>query len=837
MVNLEILVDGKPFDYQDRNDFGLLFRKSIGTSLNTRSDVVSFTTNFPATQNNLDILGLNTYMDNYQKFNKDAPFRIEILVNSVSLVRGILVVQLYSNNIIQGLIIGDGISQASLIQNKSIQDLNMPSIPFLGGIDILQRQDDFKVMQDANGNSFEHSQVSPICFPLISYGTYFVPNRTARRHDIDNTDQSTLVNNDTLTMSEIPALKYSDIPPSVYYSRVFRQIFLDIGYKVTGSQINSNDIIDLTIPCLGSDEIIYNYNTIGGFSLSCNTLHQIPADTTIDPTGRNYVANNYNNETPLNNRVQTYRTCQTDTLTFRNNFTLSNNYGLTHTYPTQTYPSTALEPYWICPTDGEYEQQFSVGIYNQTYVGNVGFNADVVPAFALVRVNDEDEEQVRGQFQMNTTTHMIIQNYYGMSAPYNVPATMLPPTSNNLGADTIYRKVFPTNGFDNVVFIFNLIDIPTTNPSPAYPSYSGTFKAKRGDKFKLIMINGSATIAAPIDNRFKVAISNGFYLNISCVDADIYPDNYDGIDLNPNINLPNISQTDFVKDAITRYNLYFVVNEQDKTIMFESQNNFYSGNPYKLQGKFIEASQKEVPERQQFNYQYDSNDYLTSTDTDQDYTKRSEMRYVGDIENVSTIQSKTEMQRYGIINKNNTSLADFNSSDLTFQQSSGAIISIPQISDKAHYNSLQSSIYDSNGNLIESYEDQTLEYDPRLLRMSGYYDLHLIYNGGLPIRYQDESGATILAKDIRIFQPEITAATNTNLDQTYLYDTYYNGLITEYQASEIVKFLVYIDYLDFTELKTNRLIDIDGVLYRIVEFQPFNPINPKPIVITLQKVL
>ena len=65
MVNLEILVDGKAFDYQDREDFGLLFRKTVNSSLTSRSDTVSFTTNFPATQNNLSILGLNLNLDNY----------------------------------------------------------------------------------------------------------------------------------------------------------------------------------------------------------------------------------------------------------------------------------------------------------------------------------------------------------------------------------------------------------------------------------------------------------------------------------------------------------------------------------------------------------------------------------------------------------------------------------------------------------------------------------------------------------------------------------------------------------------------------------------------------
>ena len=841
MINLEILVNNKPFDYQDRNDFGLLFKKSLSSSITNRADIVSFTTNFPATNNNLSILDLNLSLDNYWKFNKDANYAIEILVNSVSLIKGILIVQLYSKDIIQGFIIGSGISQASTIQNKSIKDINLPTTLFLGGETIINRYNDFKNYQDTFGNSYQHSQDNATCFPLISFGTYFISNRVARRHDIDNTDQQALINTDELLTSEVPALKYNDIPFSVYYSRIFKQIFADIGYIVQGSQITSEDMVNQVVPCVGSDELIYNYNTIGGFNLTCNSLTLNPQSLTqINPFGRTWFSNTAFGGGVIPIQHQTYFTVQDNN--FRNNFDLSLNYGLTFQYPTSNYnTNTGSEPYWVCPTDGEYEQTFSVGSYQQetpSAIGALPNNQNTLAAYALVRVNEEDVEQVQGQFQTFTTT--TASTYYTLNAGvYDVGATILPPTPNGLGVDSTLRKIYPTLGFDNSIFIFNLIDIGVTNPSPFYPSFTGSFKANKGDRFKLIFINGATQqLGDTHNNKQRISINSGFNLNIRCVNADIYPQNYDGIELNASINLPDISQTDFVKDAITRYNLYFVVDETNKTITFETQGKFYPPqNPYPLKGKFIEASQKEMPERYLFNFGYDSDDYLTATDIDQDFTKRSEMRNTTTEENISTIWSKTDMQRYGIVNKLNTSLADYQSTDLTKWLNSGKTIEVPQISDKIRYNSLQSTLYDGSGNIIEPFEDQDFNYKPRLLRMNGYYLFDTTNPTNMPIHSWNELGATIKDKDIIIRQPNITSCDNTNMDQTYLYDTYYRELITEWQATEIVKFSTYLDYLDFKELKINRLIEIEGNIYRIIEFQPFSPINPRPIQITLQKVL
>lgn len=81
------------------------------------------------------------------------------------------------------------------------------------------------------------------------------------------------------------------------------------------------------------------------------------------------------------------------------------------------------------------------------------------------------------------------------------------------------------------------------------------------------------------------------------------------------------------------------------------------------------------------------------------------MRNTTTEENISTIWSKTDMQRYGIVNKLNTSLADYQSTDLTKWLNSGKTIEVPQISDKIRYNSLQSTLYDGSGNIIEPFED------------------------------------------------------------------------------------------------------------------------------------
>lgn len=848
MVNLEILVDGKAFDYQDREDFGLLFRKTVNSSLTSRSDTVSFTTNFPATQNNLSILGLNFNLDNYQKFYKDAPFRVEILVNSVSLVTGILIVQKYSKEVIQGLIIGDGISQASLIQNKSIQDLNLETMPFLGGIDILESQNEQTTNPDTHrlNNNFVQ--------PLLSYGTYFVPNRMAKGHFIDATNYTTLVETDeTVGRNEIPAFTFEDMPPSVYYVNVFKQIFADIGYNVQGSQINSDEVKELIIPCLGRDEIIYNWNTIGGFELSVNQTfaNTFPVNSR---TGAGYTLNDVVVSLPIN---CTYRTIQqqgnplTPTPPFEDFIHLNNNYGLTHTYPFLTgNPNNQIEPYQVCPTDGTYRQTIDLFRYQQIVSGS----PRAVPSLAFVRFNESDPQQ---------SVDMMYGTLYTNAFPLivnNAPCRILPDNGvddTGLANGFNLKQMYPNSSTDNFIFIYHLVEVSIVGGlSTIQPMFSGEFRANKGDRFKLIMFSEQVT-GSP-DFHSITWFPNSF--SVECIDADIYPDGYDGVELNPAINLPDISQTDFVKDAITRYNLYFVVNEQDRTIMFESWNDFYVGNPYKLQGKFIEASQKEVPERQDFKFKYDSQDFLTATNTDQNFTKRSEMRYVGDIEEVTTIQSKTEMQAYTPINKypippaTILTLADFQSNDITMWRQKGNPILIPQISDKEHYNSVQSDLIVGN-DLIQPFETQDFNYAPRLLRLTTPYEINDTKpnHHGIPIRYQYQNNPVVSppqrylkfdystragnSQIVGAPYPKITAATNTNLDQTYLYNTYYDGLITEYQATEIVTFSVYIDYLDFVQLKTNRLIDIDGIPYRIVDFQPYNPISPKPIKITLQKVL
>lgn len=843
MVNLEILVDGKAFDYQDREDFGLLFRKTVNSSLTSRSDTVSFTTNFPATQNNLSILGLNLNLDNYQKFYKDAPFRVEILVNSVSLVTGILIVQKYSKEVIQGLIIGDGISQASLIQNKSIQDLNLETMPFLGGIDILNSWNEQTTSPDT------HSLNNNFVQPLLSYGTYFVPNRMARGHFIDATNYTTLVEaNETVGRNEIPAFTFEDMPPSVYYVNVFKQIFADIGYNVQGSQINSDEVKELIIPCLGRDEIIYNWNTIGGFELSVNQnfSNSFPVPSR---TGLSYVLNDVIVSLPVN---CTQRTLQQQGGNREDFVHLDYNYGLTHTYPFLTAnPNEPIEPYQVCPTDGLYRQTIRLRQYLWTATGS----PNVVPSLAFVRFNESDPQQ---------SVNMMFGTLYANAFPIingNAPCRILPDNgvddtgvANGFG----FKQMYPFTGTDNFIFIYQLVEVSgVIGASSIQPEYTGEFRANKGDKFKLVVFSEEVTGQPNYHTITQSGVQS--YFNIECVDADIYPEGYDGVELNPAINLPDISQTDFVKDAITRYNLYFVVNEQDRTIMFESWNDFYVGNPYKLQGKFIEASQKEVPERQDFKFKYDSQDFLTATNTDQNFTKRSEMRYVGDIEEVTTIQAKTEMQAYTPINKypippaTILTLADFQSNDITMQRQKGSPILIPQISDKEHYNSVQSDLIVGN-DLIQPFETQDFNYAPRLLRLTTPYEINDTEpNHGIPIRYQYQNNPVVSptqrylkfdylvkagnSQIVGAPYPKITAATNTNLDWTYLYNTYYDGLITEYQATEIVTFSVYIDYLDFVQLKTNRLIDIDGILYRIVDFQPYNPINPKPIQITLQKVL
>jgi hypothetical protein len=42
-----------------------------------------------------------------------------------------------------------------------------------------------------------------------------------------------------------------------------------------------------------------------------------------------------------------------------------------------------------------------------------------------------------------------------------------------------------------------------------------------------------------------------------------------------------------------------------------------------------------------------------------------------------------------------------------------------------------------------------------------------------------------------------------------------------------------MDYTDYAKIESNTLIKIDGIYYRLINFAPYNVINPKPLTIKL----
>jgi hypothetical protein len=137
---LKILINNQEVDIDKREDFPLLLKKQVLTfaQIDSRGDVTSFTVQFPATQNNLNIFGLNFNLDNRGKFNNTEPYNTEIFVNSLSILKGVFILTAYGKTGIQGFIKSNTIAWSTLINQKKLTDLQFDPVPFYGMETILK---------------------------------------------------------------------------------------------------------------------------------------------------------------------------------------------------------------------------------------------------------------------------------------------------------------------------------------------------------------------------------------------------------------------------------------------------------------------------------------------------------------------------------------------------------------------------------------------------------------------------------------------------------------------------------------------------------------------------
>lgn len=789
---LEVIINDTTIDVESRIDFPLLLKKQILSfgQVDSRGDVTSFTVKFPSTEKNLTALKLNLNLDNYGKFYNTENYETTILVNSIELMRGIFILTSFNDNYIEGYIQSTAIGQSRLIGNKKLNELNFPTIPFLGMETIIENQSDQTI------DPINHSQNSIICFPPVSYGTYFVPYKQTSGHTIDVTNYSIGITAEKISAYDVPKQAFEDLAPSVYVRAIMRQIFNDIGYTLSGSQINSDELNTLIMPFTAFEKVNYNWNTIAGYTATSNI------DTTYSaliPFTIGAFTNNAQTEIDGYDPVLSQQT-------FTNNYSLSHLFTTSNLLANTTSGATGFNrSSWFSPTkEITYKLSGSIEV-EQLNIG-VLTPQDYKLAFVTIKGNSDN----------NTSSADFVANIIGNQFILDLDSV-------------VQEQAIPTSTLTNGIVTYN---------------FDVDFTPDRGDMYKMVLIKNQTNKPIEIKQNSTQTVQA-----INSTDDFTLQEIIDPINnINHKGNLQDINQLDFVKNMISLFNLFFYVDESKKLIIFEPQDNFYSPkqSAYELRGKMRLIEQVTDVNKFLFEYTNDSKDFLTDGDTDQNYNKETFLRIRKENQEIVTKFSKTELQNYIFLENQSVSPADpaptyFQNFQrpVFFPLVNGSVVTsidIPQISGEDAYQSLQSDVYDdpampSFKSLVdEAYVTQNRKFNMRLLRLTNPY---VFVNSFFPLFNQNTiTNSAEIIYSINI----ITQATNENLTQEYFYDNHWFSTIQEYERSELVTFEVYIDYTDYVQLQSNRLILIDGIFYRLIEFAPFNPLNPKPIILKLLKV-
>lgn len=288
-MNYEFRLNGELLDVQDLLQFPFTLSKNvfIRGGLGRSKGVSSKTCIFPPTENNFKIFDKNNEYDNNNKFYTLLKYELIINIEGQNLFKGSFNITKYSKKKgIEGFFISYLSDWVSDIQGKSLRDIQtFEGVEFKGATTIELLNLDMLFLGS------RYNQKHDICFPLITYGTYFLPYWPKRTKYIDFTDYSSIVDNPLelidgfkLTNSDIPNLTFQDIPPSYFVANIFKKIFQDIGYSVAGSWINSEQVSQMILPTIREGLVEYNWGFLAFAAMDNNFNTFTLSNTTWDET-------------------------------------------------------------------------------------------------------------------------------------------------------------------------------------------------------------------------------------------------------------------------------------------------------------------------------------------------------------------------------------------------------------------------------------------------------------------------------------------------------------------------------------------------------------------------
>lgn len=337
---LRIIINNQEVEILNEFDLGLVLdKRAVDVSQPfARLGSRSYTITLPATDRNNEI-----FNNGNAKFtiNKFGDFDCVCYDGETELIKGTFRLQKITRTTYEGFIYSQDIGFADIIEGKSIQELDLGSIRFVGH----KKDDEINgvTLTDTWDSDFEYFQNA--WFALISYGNFF---------SLDARDR----------FGKIDELTFTDFTPNHQLKTVFRKIFEEAGYSVSGEIVDSPDLEDIMLTFSG-DKVPWNWELL---------TKVIIGNTQVFNTNNIDAGVFGTNPNPLISNKRRY--FLQDVTETKDHLSKYDNSNVT----SGTFP---VGQEWVCPREGTYEFNISM----QTVQALIGDGLDDANALEQAKHN------------------------------------------------------------------------------------------------------------------------------------------------------------------------------------------------------------------------------------------------------------------------------------------------------------------------------------------------------------------------------------------------------------------------------------------------------------------
>ena len=532
MKRLDIIFDGQIAEFGTGKAPFRLFREYVNyLASSKRGGTFSYTINFPNTPTNAAIFGRLDHPAQVDKFARNFDLNVSVEIDGLPVLVGTAVVNQAPAGDYAVLLRGMEIDWAAKM-NKPLRSLTtLGEVPVVGyaAAGVPPDPADPITMPDfwtTDGTQY------PLQFPLVAYGNY--PSATALEAGWNG--------------GRADNLKWPDIPPSIYWWRMFQACFEEVGLRVTGSFFKSAEFRSRITPYTGDGDLPWNWGLLAQVGAQYVGTRSEIIDISTDTSEFRHTAPTI--PVAKSSAFFSLKTSTTD-----------------YDYSESYYRTSPNEQYF-CPTTGNYTFEIDLPTTAHTKpvngvfpVGLGGPNPDYDRfIIAIVRIPEDTDDQ---------------------DALYNdLTVYAVDGTSPGVSDANIIALFDAGTGYAVAPLSLNTPDTTgTTFTQSTTPSGPG------------FIVNGSGRVYLKIEGSQlqrgdRIAF---YYITPTPLESDRYTGDYLDI-TNYSVAVtfpegdmllqaakvcPDMTQIDFVNSVIRAFNLYYVVDGSQDIITFETRDAFH----------------------------------------------------------------------------------------------------------------------------------------------------------------------------------------------------------------------------------------------------------------------